>query len=313
MKKALLVMGNLLLPAEMDALENHFDVIRLWKERDPERVLQERRSDIVAIASFHYVPVSRTLIESLPNLEIIAQFATGTDNIDLAAAKARGIPVTNTPDVLTDDTADTGMALLLACARRVCEGDMYVRVGKWHNGPMPLGVTLRGKKAGIVGMGKIGQAVARRCQAFGMDIYYHGPRKKDVPYHFSEDIHALATISDFLFLCCPGGPATAGLVDGPVLESLGDRGILINIARGSVVDEPALVEALEKRRILAAGLDVFAHEPNVPEALISMDNVVLLPHIGSATIETRTVMGRLVVENLLAHFNGHPLKTPVRV
>lgn len=312
MKKALLVMGNLLLPPEMEELETHFDVIRLWKERDPESVLQARKDDVVAIASFHYVPVSRTLIESLPNLEIIAQFAVGTDNIDLAAAKARGVVVTNTPDVLTEDTADTGMALLLAAARRVCEGDMYVRVGKWHNGPMPLGVTLKGKKAGIVGMGRIGQAVAKRCAAFGMEIYYYGPRPKDVPYSFCEDIHALATIADFLILTCPGGEATAGLVDGPVLESLGERGILINIARGSVVDEAALVEALEKRRILAAGLDVFIHEPHVPEGLISMDNVVLLPHIGSATIETRTVMGKLVVGNLLAHFNGQPLITPVR-
>lgn len=313
MKKALLVMGNLLLPAEMDELEKHFDVIRLWKERDPEAVLQERRADIVAIASFHYVPVSKTLIESLPNLEIIAQFAVGTDNIDLAAAAARGIPVTNTPDVLTEDTADTGMALLLACARRVCEGDMYVRIGKWLNGPAPLGVTLRGKKAGIVGMGRIGQAVAKRCSAFDMDILYYGPRKKDVPFQYFSSVPALAEAADVLILCCPGGAETAGLIDGPVLESLGERGILINIARGSVVDEPALVEALEKRRILAAGLDVFAHEPHVPEALISMDNVVLLPHIGSATIETRTVMGRLVVDNLLAHFNGHPLKTPVKV
>ncbi len=313
MKKALLVMGNLLLAPELEELENHFDVIRLFRERDPEAVLQARKNDIIAIAGFHYVPVSKTLIESLPNLEIIANFAVGTDNIDLAAARARGVAVTNTPDVLTNDTADTGMALLLACARRVCEGDMYVRVGKWHNGPMPLGVTLSGKKAGIVGMGRIGQAVAQRCAAFGMDIYYYGPRPKDVPYSYCEDIHAIAAVSDFLILCCPGGKATAGLIDGPVLESLGERGILINIARGSVVDEQALVEALEKKRILAAGLDVFIHEPHVPEALISMDNVVLLPHIGSATIETRTVMGRLVVKNLIAHFSGLPLITPVRV
>lgn len=312
MKKALLVMGNQILANEMEALEKHFDVIRLWKERDPEAVLQDRKDDIVAIASVYFVPVSRKLIESLPNLEIISQFAVGYDNIDLEAARERGVAVTNTPDVLTDDTADTALSLLLATARRICEADMYVRVGKWLNGPMPLGVNLRGKKAGIVGMGRIGQAIAKRCEAFGLTILYQGPRRKDVPYQYYEDVHDLAADSDFLIAACPGGKATAGLIDARVLEALGPRGILVNISRGSVVDENALIEALQERRILAAGLDVYAHEPHVPEAFISMDNVVLLPHIGSATFETRTVMGRLVVDNLLAHFNGNPLLTPVK-
>ena len=313
MNKALLVMGNLILPAEMEELGQYFDLIKLWKEMDPEAVLQERRNDIVAIASFHYVPVSRNLIESLPNLEIIAQFAVGTDNVDLEAAAARGIPVTNTPDVLTEDTADTGMALLLAVARRVAEGDIYVRVGKWFNGPMPLGVCLKGKTVGIVGLGRIGQAVAKRCSGFEMNIIYHGPREKpDQPYKYVGDIHEIARESDFLMLTCPGGPATQHLIDANVLDALGPSGFLINIARGSVVDEPALIEALRSRRIAGAGLDVFAKEPSVPEAFISMDNVVLLPHIGSATVETRTIMGQLVVKNLLAHFDGAPLLTPCR-
>ncbi|PZO82727.1 MAG: hydroxyacid dehydrogenase, partial [Micavibrio aeruginosavorus] len=170
MKKSLLVMGGQILPAEMDILAEHFDIIRLWKERDPEAVLRDRRNDIVAIASVPSTPVSKTLIEALPNLEIVSQFAVGTDNIDLEAARVRGIAVTNTPDVLTDDTADTALALLLAVSRRVCEGDIYVRVGKWLNGPMPLGNTLKGKTAGIVGAGRIGRAIASRCEAFGMNI-----------------------------------------------------------------------------------------------------------------------------------------------
>ncbi len=313
MKHTVLVMGNYLQPAEMQALEESFDTIHLWKEKDPEAVLQARRNDIQGIASVHSVPVSRTLIEALPNLEIISQFAVGYDNIDLVAAKERGIAVTNTPDVLTDDTADTGMALLLAVSRRVCEGDMYVRVGKWLNGNMPLGWSPKGKVAGIVGMGRIGQSVARKCEAFGMKIMYQGPRKKeDVPYVYEPDVQKLAENADYLILTCPGGAATRHLVNADVLKALGPKGFLINIARGSVVDEDALITALIDKTILGAGLDVYPDEPRVREELIKMDNVVLLPHIGSATHETRKMMGELVVNNLRAHFAGGPLLTPVK-
>lgn len=313
MKRALLVMGNQILPAELSTLQDHFDVIELWKEADPEAVLQDRRNDIVAIASAYYMPVSKTLIEALPNLEIIAQFAVGTDNIDLSAAKARGIAVTNTPDVLTDDTADIALSLLLALSRRICESDMFVRVDKWRlNSAMPLGRTLAGKTAGIVGMGRIGQAIAKRCEAFNLKIVYHGPRKKDeVSYRFQPDLKAMAEESDYLILACPGGAATRHLVHAPILEALGPDSYLINIARGSVVHEEDLVSALVNKKIAGAGLDVYAVEPNVPKELITMDNVVLLPHTGSATIETRGIMGGLVVANLLAHFKGDPLLTPV--
>lgn len=313
MKRALLVMGNQILPAELATLQAEFDVIELWREQDPEAVLQDRRNDIVAIVSIYYMPVSRTLIEALPNLEIIAQFAVGTDNIDLAAAKARGIAVTNTPDVLTDDTADIALSLLLALSRRICESDMFVRVDKWRlNSAMPLGRTLSGKTAGIVGMGRIGQAIAKRCEAFGLKILYHGPRKKDdVSYRFEADLKAMAEQSDYLILACPGGAATRHLVHAPILEALGPEGYLINIARGSVIHEEDLVNALVNKTIAGAGLDVYAVEPNVPKELITMDNVVLLPHTGSATIETRGIMGGLVVANLLAHFRGDPLLTPV--
>lgn len=313
MKRALLVMGNQILPNEMAELEKHFDVIHLWKEKDPETVLQERRNDIVAIASAYYMPVSKTLIEALPNLEIISQFAVGTDNIDLAAAKARGIAVTNTPDVLTDDTADIALSLLLALSRRICESDMFVRVDKWRlNSAMPLGRTLKGKTAGIVGMGRIGQAIAKRCEAFGLKIVYNGKRKKEgVTYRFEPDLQKMAEESDYLILSCPGGAETRHMVHAPILEALGPEGYLINVSRGSVVHEEDLVNALVEKKIAGAGLDVYAIEPNVPEPLIKMDNVVLLPHVGSATIETRGIMGGLVVSNLLAHFRGDPLLTPV--
>lgn len=312
-KRALLVMGNQILPEQMEKLEERFDVIRLWKERDPESVLQARKNDIVAIASAYFMPVSRNLIENLPNLEIISQFAVGFDNIDLAAAKDRGVAVTNTPEVLTEETADTAMCLLLAVAKRVCEGDMFVRVGKWLNGSLPLGSSLNGKTVGIVGMGRIGQAIAKRCEAFGMTIKYQGPRKKDnVAYAFEPDITKLAEISDYLILACPGGAETRHLVQMPVLEALGPKGFLINISRGSVVHEDDLITALQEKKIAGAGLDVFQNEPHVREEFIKMDNIVLLPHIGSATVETRAKMGELVVQNLLAHFNGDPLLTPVQ-
>ena len=313
MKRTLLLMGNDMLAAEQAELDQKFEVIRLWKEPDPEATLQARRNDIVAISSVVGVPVSRKLIESLPNLEIISQFAVGFDNIDLQAAKERGIVVTNTPDILTDCTADTAMCLLLAVTRRICEADMFVRVGKWRSGKaFPLGISPKGKTAGIVGLGRIGQAIAKRCEAFGMTIVYHGPHKKaDQPYKYYADLNEMAHDSDYLIVACRGGEATMGLIDAPVLDALGPKGFLVNISRGTVLDEPALVRALYNKTIAGAGLDVFIHEPNVPEELISMDNVVLLPHIGSGTFETRTGMGRLVIANLEAHFAGQKLPTPV--
>lgn len=310
MTRTLLALGNLL-PDEMAVLEQHFRIIRLWREADPEAVLQQERMNIVAVLSIAGVPVRTHLIEALPNLEIIAQNGVGVDNIDLKFTASRGIAVTNTPDVLTDDTADTAMALLLAVARRVCEGDMYIRVGKWANGPMPLGTSLSGKKVGIVGLGRIGQAIATRCEAFGMQIAYYGRSQKDVPYAYYNDVKTMATDCDMMILAIAGGADTRDLINYDVLEALGKRGILINVARGSVVKELDLLAALSNRTIAGAGLDVYQNEPNVPEALISMDNVVLLPHVGSATLETRTEMGQLVVRNLLAHFEGKPLLTPV--
>lgn len=312
MKKTLLALQSIL-PPEMKKLEDHFNIIRLWKENDPEATLRENADNIVAVLStYNSAGVGSNLMEALPNLEIIAQFGVGYNNIDVAEAARRGIAVTYTPDILTNDTADTALALLLATARRVVEGDMFVRVGKWHGGPLPLGTTLAGKTAGIVGLGRIGRAIAKRLEAFEIDVIYHGrTQKDDVGYPFYKDLREMAQACDFLVLACAGGPETENLVDLDILEALGPRGILINIARGTVVNEDDLQVALRNKTIAAAGLDVFRDEPNVPEALLKMDNVVLLPHIGSATVETRTRMGQLVVDNILAYFEGQPVLTPV--
>jgi len=251
------------------------------------------------------------MMDQFPNLEMIATFSVGFDHIDLSAAKERGIKVTHTPDVLSAETADTGMALLLATARQVVYADKYLRAGKWiSEGDPPLGTSLTGKKVGIVGLGGIGQKVAKRCASFEMDVVYHGPReKKDQPYTFCSDLKKMAQDVDYMILICPGGAATRHIINAEILEALGPNGILINIARGSVVDEQALIQALQNRTIKAAGLDVFADEPNVPQELMALENCVLLPHIGSATVETRTAMGQLVVDNILAHHQGNALLT----
>ncbi|MBP9050764.1 MAG: 2-hydroxyacid dehydrogenase [Alphaproteobacteria bacterium] len=313
-KKTILALGSLL-PAEMDALEKSFDLIRLWKEPNPEAVLQAYKNDIIGILSaYNGIPVTARILESLPNLEIVAQFGVGVDNIDLSAAKARGIAVTNTPDILTPDTADIALSLILCLMRRIVEADMYVRVGKWASGAFSLSSSLSGKTVGIVGMGRIGRAIARRCLAFDMKIVYHGPRQKpDLTYPYFADLRQMAEASDVLVMACPGGPETKNLVTGKILKALGPKGYLVNIARGSVVNTEDLLIALRNRDIAGVGLDVYENEPNVPEALISMDNVVLLPHVGSATAETRSEMGRLVIANILAYFEGKPLLTAVEL
>jgi lactate dehydrogenase-like 2-hydroxyacid dehydrogenase len=227
-------------------------------------------------------------------------------------AKEQGIIVTNTPDVLTDDTADIGIALTLAVFRRTVEGDIYVRSGQWmKKGPMPLGRSLRGKTMGIIGLGRIGQAIARRAEAFGLDIIYHGPRDKKVSYPFVANLEEMAAKSDILMVACPYTAETHHLVDAKVLKALGRDGVLVNIARGKIVDEKALVDALEAGVIAGAGLDVFEKEPDVPSALCRLDNVVLQPHVGSATHETRGAMAQLVVDNLLLYFEKAEVLTPV--
>jgi lactate dehydrogenase-like 2-hydroxyacid dehydrogenase len=314
MTRSLLAMAPIL-PQQMEELEQHFSVIKLWKETDPEDTLHARSKEVRAILSTYNGPkISKRLMGALPNLEIVCQYGVGVNNIDLAEAERRNIAVTYTPDVLTDDVADTAMGLVLAVMRRLCEADMFVRVGQWtqNSSAFPLGSSLTRKTMGIVGLGRIGRAIARRAEAFGMDIIYFGRKKKnDVPYTYFDDLAEMAAKCDVLMLSCVGGEETNQLINAEILNALGAKGVLINIARGSVVDEAALIEALVTKQIAAVGLDVYAKEPYVPEELLKMDNVVLLPHIASATSETRAVMGELVIENLLAHFDGRALISPV--
>ena len=267
---------------------------------------------IRAVATRGRDRLDAALLARLPALEIIANFGVGYDSIDLDAAARRGIVVTNTPDVLNDEVADFAVALLLATVRRLPQADRFARSGRWLQGNFPLGPTLRDRTVGLVGMGRIGKRIAQRLSAFEVPIVYHSrTARADVPYRHYPDLLAMAKDVDTLLAILPGGPATKGLIDAAVLAALGPDGILINVARGSVVDEPALVEALRSGTILAAGLDVFADEPRVPQPLLELDNVVLLPHVGSATRHTRGLMGRLVVDNLLSWFEGRGPLTPV--
>jgi lactate dehydrogenase-like 2-hydroxyacid dehydrogenase len=253
--------------------------------------------------------VPPALLDRLPKLEIISVFGVGYDGVPVEYCRGRNIRVTHTPDVLTDDVADVAVGLVLMTGRGFVRANRFVTSGGWLTGSPELTTKLGGRKAGILGLGRIGKAIARRLEAMGMQIAYTGRAKQDVPWRYFGSLVELAADSDFLIVACPGGEATRNLVDAGVLAALGPKGTLINIARGSIVDEPALVEALRTGTIKAAGLDVFANEPHVPEALLAMDNVVLLPHVGSATQETRKAMGDLCKANLDAWFAGRPLLT----
>ena len=300
-------------PLGLEQLEPHFNLLRLYKEEDPRAAIEAAKNDISGIVTWHSYVVDEALIESLPNLEIIASFSVGTDHIDLDAAKKREIIVTNTPDLVTNDTADTALALMLNVARRFVEADAYVRVGKWEReGNIGLGHRMGGKTVGIVGLGRIGKAIAKRAEAFGCIIKdTRRATKEDVDYKFIPALKDLAQISDFLVLSCAATEKTRGMIDLNVLNALGPKSYLINVARGSIVIEDDLLAALSNRAIAGAGLDVFAAEPRVPDALKTMDNVVLLPHVGTATVETRTEMAQLVIDNVLGWFDKGKVLTRV--
>jgi hydroxypyruvate reductase len=267
---------------------------------------------IRAIAASGESKLSAALIARLPALEIVSVMGVGYDGIDVAAAKARGVIVTHTPEVLNDDVADLALGLMLCAARQLPQADRYVRDGRWLAGPMPLARKMSGARLGLVGIGRIGQAIARRALGFGMSVAYTARRARpELPWPYLPDAAALAAQSDFLVVITPGGAATRHLIDARVLAALGPKGILVNVARGSVVDEAALVDALERGALGGAALDVFEDEPNVPARLRALPQVVLTPHIGSATAATRQAMADLAADNLRLHFAGRPVRTPV--
>jgi hydroxypyruvate reductase len=298
-------------PPMMEALHGAFHVHDRVHQGEP-AAFAAIAPRVRAIAASGESKVTREMMAQLPALEMISVFGVGYDGIDVAAARERGIAVTNTPNVLNDEVADLALGLVLAVARRIPQADRYVREGKWSAGPMPLARKVSGARLGIVGLGRIGMAIAKRAEAFDMSIAYTARSEKPgASYHYFPSAAALAAEVDFLVVITPGGAGTRKLIDAKVLRALGKDGYLVNVARGSVVDEAALVEALTSGTIAGAGLDVFENEPNVPAELLGLDNVVLTPHVGSATWQTRRAMADLAFGNLEAHFAGRPLLSPV--
>lgn len=287
--------------------------IAYWQHGSLEACLEACKGDFRALVSTGEQQVGADIMSSLPALEIISCFGVGYDGIDVAEASRRGIVVTNTPDVLTEDVADLAVGLTLATRRNIVAGHRYVCDGSWEKqGAIPFSSQVNGKRVGLVGMGRIGKAIARRLQAFQCSLhYYSNTEKPELPYHYVSDLVRLAEESDILIVTLPGGASTNKIISREVMLALGSTGCLINVARGSVIDEDSLVSLLESGALGAAGLDVFRNEPYVPEPLKHMPNVVLQPHAGSGTWETRNAMRDLVAENLRRHFLGQPLKTPV--
>jgi len=299
-------------PPSFESMERDFSVHKLWQAKDRAALIAEVAGRVRGIQTTGGHGADAKLMAALPRLEIISCFGVGVDAVDLDAAKKRGVIVTNTPDVLNDCVADLAMGLTVATLRRIILGDRFVRAGSWLKGGLPLAQKVGGKTMGILGYGRIGKAIAKRAEAFGMRIVYHGRKPQaDVTHKYYAKLVDMARDCDVLMVICPGGAATHHIVNAEVLKALGPEGTLINVARGSVVDEQALVKALTDGSLGAAGLDVFESEPKVPEALLGMDQVVLQPHVGSATHETRKAMGDLTVDNLRAHFSGRPVLTPV--
>ena len=299
--------------AEMAKLAETFVVHRLWEQDEPAKYLAEIGPRIRAIGTRGDLGANAALMRQLPQLEIVACFGVGYDAIDLDYAREHCIAVTNTPDVLTDDVADMALALLLATARRIPAGDVHVRSGAWSAAPMPITTSVAGKRIGILGFGRVGRAVARRAAGFDMQISYCS-RSADasVPYQWFGQAAELAAAVDFLVVCLSANAETRGMIDAGVLKALGPQGMLVNVSRGVVVDEPALLAALADGTIAAAGLDVFLNEPDPDPRFVALENVVLQPHNASGTVETRAAIGLLVRKNLLAHFSGQPLLTPVK-
>jgi lactate dehydrogenase-like 2-hydroxyacid dehydrogenase len=310
---------DVLAPAKgMDLIEEQLSarlpLHRLWLEPNPDVWLAEWGPRVRAIAmTGGHAHLDEAYMRRFPDLEVISSFGVGYDNIDAKAAARLGITVTNTPGVLDDEVADTALGLMIMTVRQLPQAERYLRAGQWSaKGAYPLSPSLRGRTVGIFGLGRIGKAIATRVNAFGLEVVYHGRHAQaDVPYRYYSSLIDMAKAVDILIVIAPGGPATRHIVNAEVLKALGPDGVLINVARGSLVDEKALIEALRNKTILAAGLDVFENEPSVPQELIALENTVLLPHVGSASVETRRAMADCVVSNLFAWADGKPPLTPV--
>ena len=301
-----------LMPAQMAQLEPDFTLHRYDQADDPQALLASVGSSIRGVVTAGSPGCKGEMLPQLPALEIVASSSVGTDSIDLAACRDRGVHVTNTPDVLNDDVADLGIGLILNALRRLGPGHEHVRSGEWsRSGMMPLGRSLKGKRLGIVGLGRIGLELAQRAAAMKMQIAYTGRNRKNVAYDFHDSVIELARNSDVLALTCPGGAETRHLINAAVLDAMGPDAWVINLSRGSVIDEEALIDALQRKAIGGAGLDVFENEPHIDPRFQQLDNAVLYPHHASGTIETRGAMSQLVVDNLKAYFQQKPLITPV--
>ncbi len=301
-------------PVANAAVEEKYDVLPLWKSPDQAAYLREHAQDIEIAVTSAVTGISADIINALPNLKAICSWGVGYDTLDIDAAHARNIQVSNTPEVLDDCVADIAWGLLLACPRQIALGDRFVRANHWENktASLPLGMRVSGKKLGIVGLGNIGLAIAKRGLGFDMQIAYHNRRQRDdVGYEYFDSLIELAKWSDFLMIATVGGASTRHLINEEVMRALGPQSMLINIARGSVIDEQALVKVLAEGALGGAALDVFDKEPKVPDALKTMDNVVLLPHIASATVETRQAMLDLVLENIDTFLKTGKVVTPV--
>lgn len=311
MKPEILVLVPIYAPT-LAALEREYAVRKLWLEKDPDAYLKEACGRVRGVVTTGLAGCDSRTLDALPALEIIACFGSPRTTLAFDAAAARGVIVTNTPDSITATVADLAVGLLIAVMRRICESDRFIRAGKWPDGVFPPGRELGGKICGIIGLGAIGREVAKRVEVFGMSVRYCGPnRKPDVAWPYHADLESMARASDCLVVTCPSTPETKGMVNARILSALGPNGFLVNVARGAIVDERALIAALKGKAIAGAGLDVFWDEPRVPAELTGLDNVVMLPHIGSTTREIREERGRKVLANLRARFAGEPVPNPV--
>ena len=306
-----LILTGPTLQSAMEALEREFRVHRMWEAEDKAAFLNNHKGTRFLAATYHG-SMDGPMMDRLPALEIISNFGVGVDGIDLKAARARNIRVTNTPEVLNDAVAELALGLMLAVCRRIADADAYIRAGKWPDANYALTAELTGKTVGILGLGRIGKEIARRCQAFKMQVVYHGRTKQRFePFPYYDNLVDMARDVDWLVAVVPGDTGTKGLVSREVLEALGPDGALVNLGRGTLADEPAMLELLKSGKLGGAGLDVFAEEPKMSEEFWTLPNVVLSPHQGSATTKTRWAMGDLFVRNLIAHRDGNPLITPV--